>query len=41
MHSAALVEIALVLFVVTMIVNGAARILVMYTAKDINQGGKR
>ncbi len=41
MHSSALVEIALVLFVVTMIVNGAARLLVLYTAKDINQGGKR
>jgi phosphate transport system permease protein len=37
--TAALVEIALVLFVVTVIVNIGARLLVFYTAKDV-QGGK-
>jgi phosphate transport system permease protein len=37
--TAALVEIGLVLFVVTIVVNIAARLLVFYTAKDV-QGGK-
>ncbi|HEY3329874.1 MAG TPA: phosphate ABC transporter permease subunit PstC [Capsulimonadaceae bacterium] len=40
-YRAALIEIGLVLFLVTMIVNGFARVLVAYTAKDINSGGGR
>ena len=39
LNQSALVEIALVLFVVTIVVNICARLLVFYTAKDI-QGGK-
>lgn len=40
-YRSALVEIALTLFIVTMIVNGIARVLVIYTAKDIQTGGRR
>jgi len=40
-YRAALIEIGLVLMVVTTIVNGFARVLVLYTAKDINSGGRR
>ncbi|MDR3709026.1 MAG: phosphate ABC transporter permease subunit PstC [Capsulimonadaceae bacterium] len=40
-YRAALIEIGLLLFVVTMIVNAVARLLVLYTAKDINSGGGR
>jgi ABC-type phosphate transport system permease subunit len=39
MNTSALVEIGLVLFVVTIIVNIFARLLVFYTAKDV-QGRK-
>jgi phosphate transport system permease protein len=39
MHLSALIEIGLVLFLVTMIVNAGARLLIFFTAKDI-QGGK-
>ncbi len=39
-YRSSLIEIGLCLFIVTMIVNGIARLLVRYTALDI-QGGKR
>jgi len=39
LSTSALVEVGLVLFGVTIVVNGAARLLVFYTAKDV-QGGK-
>ena len=41
LYRSALVEIGLMLFVVTMIVNGCARLLVYYTAKDVHGGGRR
>jgi phosphate transport system permease protein len=41
LYRSSLVEVALCLFVVTMIVNGAARLLVRYTARDIQTGGRR
>ena len=39
LNISALVEVGLVLFVVTIVVNILARLLVFYTAKDV-QGGK-
>ena len=39
LHTAALIEVGLVLFVVAILVNIVARVLVFYTAKDI-QGGR-
>jgi phosphate transport system permease protein len=41
LYRSALIEIGLALFAITMIVNAAARLLVNYTAKDINSGGRR
>ncbi len=41
LYRSALIEIGLILFIVTMIVNGLARLLVRYTAKDIQSGGRR
>lgn len=41
LYRSALVEIGLMLFLVTMVVNGCARLLVYYTAKDIHGGGRR
>jgi phosphate transport system permease protein len=40
LYRSALIEIGLCLFVVTMIVNGVAKILVRYTARDIQTGGR-
>jgi phosphate transport system permease protein len=40
-YRSALIEIGLVLMLVTTIVNAFARVLVLYTAKDINSGGRR
>jgi phosphate transport system permease protein len=40
LHISALIEIGLVLFLVTMIVNAGARLLIFFTAKDIQGGGK-
>jgi phosphate transport system permease protein len=40
-YLSALTEIGLCLFVLTLIVNGFARLLVKYMAKDIQTGGKR
>ena len=41
LHISALIEIGLILFLVTMVVNAAARLLIFFTAKDIQGGGKR
>jgi phosphate transport system permease protein len=41
LYRSALIEIGLMLFIVTMIVNGCARLLVYYTAKDIHGGARR
>lgn len=41
LYKSALIEIGLMLFIVTMVVNGCARLLVYYTAKDIHGGGRR
>jgi phosphate transport system permease protein len=40
-HLSALIEIGLVLFLTTMIVNAGARLLIYFTAKDIQGGGKK
>jgi len=40
-HISALIEIGFVLFIVTMLVNTAARLLIFFTAKDIQGGGKK
>jgi phosphate transport system permease protein len=41
LYRSALIEVGLVLFLVTMFVNGCARALVYYTAKDVHGGGRR
>jgi phosphate transport system permease protein len=41
LYRSALIEIGLTLFIVTMIVNGCARILIYYTAKSLHGGGRR
>ena len=41
LYRSALIEIGLTLFAVTMVVNAFARLLVRYTAKDIQTGGRR
>jgi phosphate transport system permease protein len=41
LYRSALIEIGLTLFVVTMIVNGCARVLIYYTAKSLHGGGRR
>jgi phosphate transport system permease protein len=40
-HLSALIEIGFVLFLTTMLVNTAARLLIFFTAKDIQGGGKK
>lgn len=40
-YRSALIEIGLVLMLVTTVVNAFARLLVLYTAKDVNSGGRR
>ena len=41
LYRSALIEIGLTLFVVTMLVNGCARALIYYTAKNVQGGGRR
>jgi phosphate transport system permease protein len=41
LHISALIEVGMVLFLVTMLVNASARLLIYFTAKDIGGGGKR
>jgi phosphate transport system permease protein len=41
LYRSALIEIGLALFVVTMVVNGFARVLIYYTAKNVQGGGRR
>jgi phosphate transport system permease protein len=41
LYRSALIEIGLALFVVTMLVNAAARLLIYYTAQNIHGGGRR
>jgi phosphate transport system permease protein len=41
LYRAALIEIGLTLFLVTMVVNGCARLLIYYTAQSIHGGGRR
>jgi phosphate transport system permease protein len=41
LHLSALIEIGMLLFLVTMVVNIIARLLIFFTAKDIQGGGKR
>ena len=40
-YRSALIEIGLCLFVVTMVVNAVARVLVRFTARDVQTGGRR
>lgn len=41
LYRSALIEIGLTLFVVTMLVNGCARVLIYYTARNVQGGGRR
>jgi phosphate transport system permease protein len=41
LHISALIEIGMVLFLVTMTVNAVARLLIFFTAKDLQGGGRR
>lgn len=41
LYRSALIEIGLTLFIVTMVVNAAARLLIYYTAKNVQGGGRR
>jgi phosphate transport system permease protein len=40
LYRSALIEIGLCLFIITLLVNAGAKLLIYYTAKDINTGGK-
>jgi phosphate transport system permease protein len=41
LYRSALIEIGLCLFIITLIVNACAKILIYYTAQDLNTGGKK
>ena len=41
LYRAALIEVGLTLFVVTMVVNAGARVLIYYTARNLQGGGRR